>query len=279
MAPDKTIKKRRNKRKSRTEVSSPISSDNESAASTPEPVSEVPQEQPIKKQKKSKSTSTAPARSDEEVASHSIVIPPQEISKNSQDQAHEKAFSDFILRQTTNEFANDLDKLRSAGDFNERSVPMLVRALRQGTACFSVEERVAVGKAVEAHRPVTPTPNLKFSSTIPNPASRSTPQYPIKHASKLLALLFVSLAYAIPQLQEDSAASGDKGHHGCIKAGRRCNANCECCNINCNAGTYCYINGEGDFAVCHTSPQPKAGAGGGGGSGGGGGKGGGGGRA
>ncbi|SMY28946.1 unnamed protein product [Zymoseptoria tritici ST99CH_1A5] len=150
MAPDKTIKKRRNKRKSRTEVSSPISSDNESAASTPEPVSEVPQEQPIKKQKKSKPTSTAPARSDEEVASHSIVIPPQEISKNSQDQAHEKAFSDFILRQTTNEFANDLDKLRSAGDFNERSVPMLVRALRQGTACFSVEERVAVGKAVEA---------------------------------------------------------------------------------------------------------------------------------
>ncbi|KJY00324.1 hypothetical protein TI39_contig336g00061 [Zymoseptoria brevis] len=96
------------------------------------------------------------------------------------------------------------------------------------------------------------------------------------HASKLLALLFVSLAYAIPQLQEDSAAPLDRGRHGCIKAGRKYNDNCECCNINCIDGTFCYINGEGNFAVCHTSPQPNAGGGGGGA---GGGKGGGGGRA
>jgi ribosome assembly protein 3 len=39
--------------------------------------------------------------------------------------------------------------LRKAGDFNARSVGMLVRALRQGTECFAVEERVRVGRAAE----------------------------------------------------------------------------------------------------------------------------------
>ena len=59
----------------------------------------------------------------------------------------EKAFEDFYLKQATKEFANDIDKLRSAPDFNERHVPVLIRALRQGTACFSREERVRVGDA------------------------------------------------------------------------------------------------------------------------------------
>ena len=51
------------------------------------------------------------------------------------------------MKQATKEFANDLDKLRSAGDFNERSVPILIAALKQGTVCFSGEERVKIGKA------------------------------------------------------------------------------------------------------------------------------------
>lgn len=57
----------------------------------------------------------------------------------------EKAFEDFYLKQATREFANDIDKLRSAPDFNERHVPVLIQALRQGTGCFSREERVKVG--------------------------------------------------------------------------------------------------------------------------------------
>jgi ribosome assembly protein 3 len=61
----------------------------------------------------------------------------------------EQAFEDFYLKQATKEFANDIDKLRSAPDFNERNVPILIRALRQGTACFSEEERRKIGAAGE----------------------------------------------------------------------------------------------------------------------------------
>jgi len=60
----------------------------------------------------------------------------------------EQAFEDFYLRQATTEFANDLDKLRAAGDFDgTKSVPMLIGALRQGTACFGKGERVRIGRA------------------------------------------------------------------------------------------------------------------------------------
>ena len=62
----------------------------------------------------------------------------------------EKAFEDFYLRQATKEFASDLDKLRSSSDFNDRSVPMLIVALKQGTACFKPEERRKIGLAAIA---------------------------------------------------------------------------------------------------------------------------------
>ena len=64
-----------------------------------------------------------------------------ELSHSKPVQDPEKSFDDFYLRQVTQEFANDLDKLRSAKDFSERSVKVLVEALKQGSACFSVEER------------------------------------------------------------------------------------------------------------------------------------------
>lgn len=58
----------------------------------------------------------------------------------------DQTFDDFYLRQATKEFANDLEKLRSAGDFHgEKSVGMLIEALRQGNACFGVEERRRIG--------------------------------------------------------------------------------------------------------------------------------------
>lgn len=59
----------------------------------------------------------------------------------------EQAFDELYLKQATKEFANDLDKLRSASDFNERSVPMLIEALRQGRACFTAEESRRIGQA------------------------------------------------------------------------------------------------------------------------------------
>ena len=57
----------------------------------------------------------------------------------------EEAYDEFYLRQATKEFANDLDKLRSASDFRAGSVDVLVKALGQGRACFTADERRRVG--------------------------------------------------------------------------------------------------------------------------------------
>lgn len=54
----------------------------------------------------------------------------------------ESAFEDMYLRQATKEFAEDLEKLRTASDFKgEKSVQILVDALKQGTACFGDDEK------------------------------------------------------------------------------------------------------------------------------------------
>ena len=61
------------------------------------------------------------------------------------------AFDDFYLQQATKEFAQHLDKLRSVPDFHEeRSVPILIEALRQGRSCFSEKERTRVGSGMAA---------------------------------------------------------------------------------------------------------------------------------
>jgi ribosome assembly protein 3 len=70
-------------------------------------------------------------------------------TQKKQKQDPEKAFEEFYLRQVTKEFANDLDRLRSAGDFNAKSVPLLISALKHGTACFSQDEKRKVVEALE----------------------------------------------------------------------------------------------------------------------------------
>lgn len=72
---------------------------------------------------------------------------PAAASSQQSKQTSEELFDAFYLRQMTTEFAEDLDKLRSASDFNDRSVPLLVNALKQGRGCFSKGERERVGKA------------------------------------------------------------------------------------------------------------------------------------
>lgn len=52
------------------------------------------------------------------------------------------------MKQATKEFSEDLDKLRSAGDWRgQSSLEVLVGALKQGGACFSDGERRRVGGA------------------------------------------------------------------------------------------------------------------------------------
>lgn len=53
-------------------------------------------------------------------------------------------FESWYLRRVTAEFAEDLDKVRSAGDFKESSVPILIRALEQGSGMFTQEEKARI---------------------------------------------------------------------------------------------------------------------------------------
>ncbi|KAF2096359.1 hypothetical protein NA57DRAFT_21283, partial [Rhizodiscina lignyota] len=53
-------------------------------------------------------------------------------------------FSQFYLRHVTAALADDLDKVRSASDFNDDRLGMLIRALKQGEATFSDEEKKSI---------------------------------------------------------------------------------------------------------------------------------------
>lgn len=65
----------------------------------------------------------------------------------SKDGASEE-FTSFYLQQATKEFAEDLDKVRNADDFKGDALPMLIKALRQGTALFSsADQRRIMGAA------------------------------------------------------------------------------------------------------------------------------------
>lgn len=51
------------------------------------------------------------------------------------------AFTKFYMQRATTEFSDDLDKVRTAGDFQASALPMLIHALQQGTETFSMEEK------------------------------------------------------------------------------------------------------------------------------------------
>jgi hypothetical protein len=61
-------------------------------------------------------------------------------------------FTRYYLQRVTASFADDLDALRAAPDFDDAtSLPLLVRALSQGTALFTVQDmrRVVMSGAVK----------------------------------------------------------------------------------------------------------------------------------
>ncbi len=55
-------------------------------------------------------------------------------------------FESYYIKRVTAEFADDIDKLRSAPDFSEQSVPVLIQALKQGSKGFGEEEKEKVMK-------------------------------------------------------------------------------------------------------------------------------------
>ncbi|TKA27892.1 hypothetical protein B0A50_03957 [Salinomyces thailandicus] len=133
----KVEKKRRSRRKARTEVSS---SDSENETPAPKTTAT------------SHDTGDAYGHSDdldEEYEAATPIFPPN-TKKRPAPTDLEQAFQAFYLRQATREFANDLDKLRSASDFKAAggsSVTLLIEALKQGSTCFGKEERERIGGA------------------------------------------------------------------------------------------------------------------------------------
>ncbi|KAI1371900.1 ribosome-assembly protein 3-domain-containing protein [Hypoxylon crocopeplum] len=56
-------------------------------------------------------------------------------------------FTSYYLQQSTKEFAEDLDKIRSADDFKGDAVAMLVKSLQQGTSLFSATDQKRIIEA------------------------------------------------------------------------------------------------------------------------------------
>ncbi|TEA10140.1 hypothetical protein C8034_v010537 [Colletotrichum sidae] len=53
-------------------------------------------------------------------------------------------FTAFYLQRTTEEFAEDLNKVREADDFKAESLPFLIHALQQGTALYPAADQERV---------------------------------------------------------------------------------------------------------------------------------------
>ena len=63
------------------------------------------------------------------------------------DEQIREAFQSYYLRRITAELSDELDSLRSAQDFTDASLPMLMKALKQGVDCFSLAEQRTVVEA------------------------------------------------------------------------------------------------------------------------------------
>ncbi|KAK0610445.1 ribosome-assembly protein 3-domain-containing protein [Bombardia bombarda] len=73
-------------------------------------------------------------------------------SSKKTDQQVASDFTSYYLQRVTQEFAEDLDKVRTADDFKNDALPLLVNALQQGTALFSPEDqrRIVTAEAAAA---------------------------------------------------------------------------------------------------------------------------------
>ena len=90
-----------------------------------------------------KAPHTAGAVVSEDVNDGAIVSErPAETAPSQKDHVEDESdFDSLYLRAVTQEFAADLDKLRKAPDFKDSSVPILIKALKQGSSLFSEEEK------------------------------------------------------------------------------------------------------------------------------------------
>jgi len=95
----------------------------------------------LRKLKRSASSQEATPVKD---AASTIDAPSQPATNTTKPKDLGAEFDAFYLRQLTLEFGNDLEKLRQAPDFKDSFVPVLVKALRQGSSLFSESEKKLV---------------------------------------------------------------------------------------------------------------------------------------
>ncbi|KAI3319037.1 ribosome-assembly protein 3-domain-containing protein [Xylariaceae sp. AK1471] len=67
-----------------------------------------------------------------------------------EDQKAAADFTSYYLQQSTKEFAEDLDKIRSADDFKGDALPLLINSLQQGTSMFSAADQKRIVDARKA---------------------------------------------------------------------------------------------------------------------------------
>lgn len=101
------------------------------------------------KSKRSKPTQAVPSN---DVAATKLNPDTSKLSSTSPENANneppaepeETDFDSYYLKQVTNEFADDLDNLRKAGDFNEEFLPILIGGLKGTAGVYSEEEKAKV---------------------------------------------------------------------------------------------------------------------------------------
>ncbi|KAK6509412.1 hypothetical protein TWF481_004157 [Arthrobotrys musiformis] len=103
--------------------------DSESASASSDSDTEEPSSKP-KVQKPAPSTTSTPS------------IPPQLRSITTSQT--EKQFEEYYMKRLTEEFGEDLNSVRQSKDFTDRSLPVLVRALRGGVKGFGEDEMAVV---------------------------------------------------------------------------------------------------------------------------------------
>lgn len=102
---------------------------------------EVVEQRKKKRKRGTKNANNQPIESSVLTKESQMTNPKPAVPSKTPQEKLDADFEVFYLRQVTSEFAGDLEKLRSAPDFKDSSVPVLVRALKQGTTTFSDDEK------------------------------------------------------------------------------------------------------------------------------------------
>ncbi|KAH8146037.1 uncharacterized protein LAJ45_09959 [Morchella importuna] len=157
-------KKRKRRKKARTDVSS----DSDSSSSSSEDEVMVKKTVGRKADASMDDAAVAPAsvpamiedeesdHDDDEAAESTVAGKPSEKSgqiplqlRDFRDSQADAKFEDYYMRLVTEEFGDDINNFRSAKDFGDKSLPLLIKALKQGINIFSADEKMTVVKELD----------------------------------------------------------------------------------------------------------------------------------